>query len=239
MCGDPDAVVREASDQAVRYILSVGCDIPSSEKAVSLAETHGPVYACVGVHPHEASSVDDKTLSSLVRLAGSPKTIAIGETGLDFFRNRSPVNDQVTSFIKHIELARKTGLPLVVHTREAALETLEILEKWAGGLTIIMHCFSLYNYVEECAQRGFFMSVAGNVTFKNTGGLREAAKRIPPNLLLTETDSPYLTPVPFRGRQNHPANVRFVLQELAALREESAAQLSAGILKNFQTAFGI
>lgn len=239
MCGDPGIVVQEALDQAVRYILTVGCDEPSSKKAASLAELHSRVYACVGVHPHDASSVDDKTIASLAGMAKSPKTIAIGETGLDFYRNRSPGSDQVNSFIRHIELARETGLPLVVHTREAARETLDILEKRADGLTVIMHCFSLYDYVEECARRRYYMSVAGNVTFKNASGLRQAVTRIPPDLLLTETDSPYLSPVPFRGRQNHPGNVRFVLNELAALRGDSADQLSAGILTNFQTAFGL
>ena len=239
MCGNPGLVVQEASNLAIRYILTVGCDMPSSKKAASLAELHSLVYACVGVHPHEASSVDDKTISSLTGLARSPKTIAIGETGLDFYRNRSPVNDQVSSFIRHIELARETGLPLMVHSREAARETLDILEKRADGLKVILHCFSLYDYVEECARRRYYMSVAGNVTFKNAGALREAATRIPPDLLLTETDSPYLSPVPFRGKQNHPGNVRFVINELAALRGDSADQLSAGILANFQTAFAI
>jgi TatD DNase family protein len=239
MCGNPDLVVQEASKMGIRYILTVGCDVPSSEEASSLAKLHGGVYACVGVHPHEATSVDDKAIATLAGLAKSPKTIAIGETGLDFYRNRSPVNDQVASFINHIELAREMGLPLVVHTREASRETLDLLEKWADGLVIIMHCFSLYDHVEECARRRYFMSVAGNVTFKNAHDLRKAVTKIPQDLLLTETDSPYLSPVPFRGKQNHPGNVRFVLNELAALRGDSTDRLSAEVLKNFQAAFGI
>ncbi len=127
----------------------------------------------------------------------------------------------------------------MVHSRGAAHQTLEVLEKHAEGLTIIMHCFSLYEQVEECARRGYFMSIAGNITFSNAGTLREAATKIPADLILTETDSPYLSPVPLRGRQNHPGNVRYVLKELALLRGEDTDDLGAIVMGNFKSAFGL
>jgi len=239
MCGDPDTVIRQALDNSVRIILSVGSDLKSSDKAVDLACRFDQVYASVGVHPHDASYVSEETVSSLATLAENAKTRAIGETGIDLYRNRAPVRDQVLSFRKHIELARESGLALIVHARNATAETLEILEKHAEGLKVILHCFSMYDRVEECADRQYFMSVAGNITFRNAHLLREAAIRIPDNLLLTETDSPYLTPVPFRGKANRPENVRYVLEELALLRGVNITQMASVVLKNLYRALGI
>lgn len=239
MCGEPSEVVDQARQAGISKIISVGCDLPSSRLAQQFSERFEQVYACVGIHPHEASGVDDATIAELRGLAVSARTVAIGETGLDFYRDRSPRPDQEAAFIKHIELARDAGLPLMVHTRDAGDRTMEILEKHASGLAVILHCFSLYDRVEECAERGYYMSVAGNVTFTNAKDLRESVTRIPSNLLLTETDAPFLTPVPFRGKKNNPGHVRYVPEELATLRGEDLTAIASGIEENFHRAFSL
>lgn len=238
MCGDPEQTLKEAAAAGLVKILAVGINLESSKQAVSLAAAHPQVFAAVGIHPHEAANVNDHTMAELEKLAAYPRVVAIGETGLDFYRNHSPRKNQTEVFLRHIELARKAGLALIVHARDAAVETLKILEKKAAGLTIILHCFSLYDQLEECVQRGYYISVAGNVTFPKALNLRQLATKIPDHLILTETDSPYLTPVPFRGEPNRPAYVRFVAAELARLRNMPAKKLAAQTLKNFNRAFG-
>jgi TatD DNase family protein len=229
--------VAEARDLGVAHIIAVGIDLPSSHLAAAAASDFPGVFAAVGIHPHDAGKVTSEALSELEALALKPRVIAIGETGLDYYRHRAPADAQRDAFLAHIRLARQLELPLIVHTRDAAADTLEILEREAPGLTVILHCFSLYGRVEECADRGYFMSIAGNVTFPKASELREAAQQIPAELLLTETDAPYLTPVPHRGKPNSPANVRFVTGELAALRGADPRELAKQILANFHTAF--
>jgi TatD DNase family protein len=170
-------------------------------------------------------------------MASEACVIAIGETGLDFYRDRSPRESQVELFRRHIDLARATDLPLIVHSREAAAETLTVLGERAEGLTVILHCFALYRQVELCAEREYFMSIAGNITFKNAAGLRASISRIPPELLLTETDSPYLTPVPHRGKPNKPAYTCHVLSAIAELQERPAREVRETVRDNFERAF--
>ncbi|MEW6019782.1 MAG: TatD family hydrolase [Pseudomonadota bacterium] len=239
LCGDPAAAVSESLEHGVSRILAVGFDMETSRKAVALAKAHPQVLASVGIHPHDATSVDDAALAELSRLAAEPEVVAIGETGLDFFRDRSPRDSQMEAFLRHIELARETGLTLMVHSREAPQETLATLEEHSAGLRVVIHCFSLYDHVQECAGHRYFMSVAGNVTFPKATELRDAATRIPDDLLLTETDSPWLAPVPHRGKPNSPANIRFILEELALLRRIPVAALARQVSANFETAFGL
>lgn len=237
---DPAAALAASRKAGVRQVIAVGIDLPSSHEAVEFAVNNQDVLAAVGIHPHEAANVDDNALLELGSLiAESGRVVAVGETGLDFYRDRSPRESQKAAFISQIELARGAGLPLIVHSREAEAETLPLLEKHADGLTVILHCFSLYQHVDLCAERGYYMSLAGNVTFANAGVLREAALRIPESLLLTETDSPYLSPVPHRGTVNEPANVRFVLEEIAHLRSERPDVLAKQIYRNFLAAFSL
>lgn len=237
LCGDPEAAVREAREAGVARILAVGIDIKSSRMAVEFASTFPGVLACVGIHPHDSAAVDKSALEELGKLAESPGVVAIGETGLDYYRDRAPRLVQETAFRHQIELARTTGLPLVVHTREAAPETLRILTEAAEGLTVILHCFSLYRQLEECSRRGYYMSVAGNVSFKNATELKESVKAIPPDLILTETDCPFLTPVPFRGKPNRPAFARYVAEGIADLRGEQVELFAARVRENFERAF--
>lgn len=235
---DPEGAIARAKEAGIERLVAVGIDLPSSRRAVEFSAAHEAVYAAVGIHPHDAITVDDDAISGLHALAtDSEKVVAIGETGLDYYRDRSPRKSQKEAFIQHIGLARDTGLPLIVHSRQAAEDILEILEINAKGLTVILHCFSLHDQVGLCARRGYFMSVAGNVTFPKATALREAVKSIPDDLLLTETDSPYLSPVPHRGKKNEPAYVCHILEEIARLRGNRPEHLAGLIHRNFLAAF--
>lgn len=240
LLADPEDALIACREQGIRQLISVGIDIASSRKAVAYAAQHPEVLAAVGIHPHEADDADAGAISELESLAlNSSKVVAIGETGLDYYRDRCPREAQKNAFIKQIELARTLDIALIVHSREAHEDTLALLDEHARGLTVILHCFAIFDKIDICAERNYFMSIAGNVTFPKAVDLREAASRIPDHLLLTETDSPYLTPVPNRGKPNNPANVRYVLSEIAHLRGMSPEALANRINRNFHTAFSL
>jgi TatD DNase family protein len=236
---DPREAVREAAAVGVDNIITVGIDIESCRKTVLLANELDGVLASVGIHPHSAASVQDDHFQELEVMASEECVVAIGETGLDFYRDSSPRESQMEILRRHIDLARATDLPLIVHSREAATETLTVLGERAKGLTVILHCFALYEQVELCAERGYFMSVAGNVTFKNAARLRASISLMPPELVLTETDSPYLAPMPYRGKQNKPAYAGHVLSAIAELKERPEKEVQEMVLANFQRAFRI
>lgn len=238
LCADDAAdIVGAAADEGVCHIVTVGTNLSSSRQAVALAGRLPGVLATAGIHPHSAADVDDATLDELAALVAAGGIVAIGETGLDYFRDLSPRDAQQDLFSNLIELARRTGLPLMVHSRDAAAETMDLLERHAQGLTVIIHCFSLVDHVEACVERGYYISIAGNITYKNAGGLREAVGKVPPRLLLTETDSPYLSPEPRRGRPNRPANIPLVLAEMAIATGLGDDELAAMVLANYQTLF--
>lgn len=237
MCGNPPDAVASANAAGVKHILTVGFDLKTSRLSVNLARRQQGVLASVGIHPHDASIVDDAVMSELATLASDPAVVAIGETGLDYYRDRSPRTLQKEAFIRHLDLARTLDLTVMVHSRDAATDTLELLEKHAQGLRVVLHCFALHDNLDQCIENNYFMSIAGNVTFPKAVELRRSAKMIPDNLILTETDSPWLTPVPHRGEQNSPANVQFVLSELAHLRQSQPDELAAHVLANFHSAF--
>jgi TatD DNase family protein len=195
------------------------------------------VFATVGFHPHESGRVTDEQLSAIERLSAHPRVVAVGETGLDFFHDSWPRDLQQEVFVQHIALARKIGLPLVIHTREAAESTLSILAEHAAESTVILHCFSLPDRLDEVVERGYYVSFAGNVTYKNATELQAAAARVPARLLLLETDAPWLTPTPFRGRPNRPALVARVYDFVAGLRGVPVDELAGQIEKNASAAF--
>ncbi|MBI5870479.1 MAG: TatD family hydrolase [Actinobacteria bacterium] len=237
---DPTTALSEAKQAGVSHMVTVGIDLSSSGMAVEAATSDDRVYAAVGIHPNASAKISDSDMDELARLAGaSDRVVAIGETGLDFYRDRSPRQVQENAFRMHMDLARETGLPLMVHSREASEQIMELLEKHSSGLQVILHCFSLHEQVEACAERGYFMSIAGNVTFPKATGLRDAVSRIPANLLLTETDSPFLAPVPKRGHDNSPAYIRFILDEIAAIRGVCAPDLARQVNENFLEVFGL
>lgn len=235
--------VQEALDQAreagVATVVTVGIDVASSARAVDLAHRHEDVYATVGLHPHDASTFDARVLDELERLARSSTVVAIGETGLDFYRDRSPRDAQQRAFLWQVELARETGKTLVVHMREAAPDTFALLAEHAEGLRVVLHCFSAASYVGECNARGYFVSFAGNLTYKNAGELREAARFVREELVLVETDAPFLAPVPKRGKDNVPAWVTFTAAQLGVLRGWSVEMTAAVTTQNARRAFGL
>ena len=219
--------MEEARAAGVERIVTIGVGRASSEGAVALAEAHDGVYAAVGVHPHDADGFTDDDIAWIRALGAHPKVVAVGECGLDYFRERARPEAQRRAFSAQIGVARDAGLPLVIHTREAADDTLAILASEAEGHPVVLHCFSLPDRLDEVVERGYMLSFAGQVTFPRALELQRAARDAPDHLLLVETDSPYLTPVPRRGRPNRPANVAHTLRFVAQMRGASEADLDA------------
>ena len=218
---DRDAVIQRARDAGVSAILNVGTGDPHSgalERAIELAEKHADVYASVGTHPHDARLFDDAAEQRIANLARqSARVIAWGEIGLDFHYDNSPREVQMSAFRRQLQLARDARLPVIIHTREAEAETIAILKsEWAGaGIPGIMHCFSgSLGLAQQALELGFLISFSGILTFKKADDLRSIAEQVPLDRLLIETDCPYLTPVPFRGRRNEPAHVAEVAEQL-------------------------
>lgn len=190
----------------------------SSARTVALAERDPHVWAAIGVHPNSAAAWTDADIAWIAELARHPRVVAIGETGLDFYRDHASADQQERAFRAQIAVARAAGLPLVIHTRDAAAATIAILRRDASDLTVVLHCFSLVDHLEEVLDAGWYASFAGPLTYKPNQALRAAAARIPGDRLLIETDSPYLAPVPMRGTPNQPAFVRHTLATLADVR---------------------
>jgi TatD DNase family protein len=228
--GDDAALVEAAVEAGVTRILTVGTDGRTSRLALEAAERFPQVYAAVGRHPNAATGFDDADLAELAALAAHPRCLAIGETGLDFYRDGAPRADQERAFRGQIELARRVDKPLVIHTRAAEEETLRVLSEEADGIRVILHCFSMDGRIAEClAHPDWWISFAGNVTYPRNEPLRAAALRVPAERLLVETDAPYLTPVPRRGRPNTPAQVVDTAALLAQARRVGYAEFEAGV----------
>lgn len=234
--GDRD-LVGAAAAAGVTRILTVGTEGPSVAGALEIAARHESVFAAVGQHPHAASSFDSDAEGALIVAASNQRVRAIGETGLDYYREYSPRRDQMRVFRFHIEMAKELGLPLVIHTRSAEDDTYSVLERYAGGLTIVMHCFSAPERVEECVDRGYLCSFAGNVTYRGAEELMRAAMRVPDDLLLVETDAPFLSPTPVRGKPNEPANVCVTARAIAKARGTSYSELERVVERNARHAF--
>jgi TatD DNase family protein len=231
------AVVRRAKDAGVTRIVAVGSGIESCRATLRLAHEHDGVYAALGIHPHQAGSDDVTRLAELRDLLGDPRAVAVGETGLDFYRDYAPRDAQLELFERQLDLAEELGKPVVVHTRAADDETARALERFGG--TVVLHCFSSPGLLPVALERGFYVSFAGNVTFPKAADLRAAAAAVSGDRLLAETDSPYLAPQPVRGRENEPANVLHTLNTLADVRGEDPHVLEAQIDSNATAAFGL
>ena len=238
-CEPPNAdLVAAAVEAGVTRILTVGTDGASCRAALQAAEDFPQVYAAIGRHPNSATGFDDADLAELEALAAHEKCVAIGETGLDYYRDYAPATDQKRAFAAQIELARSTGKPLVIHTRAADEDTLAILSEQAGGLRVILHCFSMADRVEECLEHpDWWFSFAGNATYPRAEDLRAAALRIPADRLLVETDAPYLSPQPVRGKPNQPAHVAMTAQALALERRVEYADLERAVEANAAALF--
>jgi TatD DNase family protein len=239
LCRAPAAELVAAAEAAgVSRMLTVGVDGASCRAALGAAEAFPQVYAAIGRHPNAAKGFDDADLAELRALAAHERCVAIGETGLDFYREGAPREDQERAFAAQIALAREKGAPLVIHTRAAEEETLAQLAREAGAVSVIIHCFSMPERLAECLERGYAISFAGNVTYKNATPLADAARRVPEDRLLVETDAPYLTPQAVRKERNQPAFVVHTLNFLAELRGVSVPELGAAVERNAARIFG-
>lgn len=238
---DLKTILNRAADKGVEKILCIGYDLESSLTAARLARQHKEVYAVVGIHPHSATDLNEKVLTQLFQLGREEKVLAIGEIGLDYYRNLSPQEDQQKAFVAQLGLARELKKPVVIHDRDAHQEVLDTLKKEKGGINGgIMHCYSGHlPLAVELMKIGFYISFAGPVTYKNAKKTQEVAAKIPLDRILVETDCPYLTPEPLRGKQNEPANVLYVAEKIAQLRQKSLDEIAYQTTLNAHKVFRI
>jgi TatD DNase family protein len=238
-----DAVIARAHEAGVEKIIAVGGagDMSSNTEAIALAAAFPSIYATVGMHPHDAKDVGEQELRELAALTSNAKVIAVGETGLDYYYNHSPHDVQRRVFTHFIHMARDTGLPLVVHERDAARETAELLRSEGGqDLRGVIHCFTGdYDAASAYLDLGFYLSFTGIITFKNAGPLREVVRNVALERMLVETDSPFLTPVPHRGKRNEPAYVRFVAETIAEIKGLPLKEVAQRTTRNVQDLFKI
>jgi TatD DNase family protein len=233
-----DELVAAAREAGVRRILTIGMDSESCRAALAAADRYEEVYAAVGRHPNVAEGFDDDAAGELAELVRHPRCLAVGETGLDYYREGAPREDQARAFDAQIELARDVGLPLVIHTRAAEDDTVDTLAARADGLEVVMHCFSMPGRLDECLAHGWWISFAGNVTYPKSGELAAAAERVPLDRLLVETDAPYLTPQPVRKHRNQTAFVVHTARFIAERRGIAYEELEAAVEANAARLFG-
>jgi TatD DNase family protein len=240
VCKPPDEeLVASARAHGINRIVTIGTDSDSNRKALEAADRFPEVYAAIGVHPNSATGFGDAELDELRELAQHPRCVAIGETGLDYYREHAPHEDQKRAFLAQIELARETQKALVIHTREADDDTLAILTEQAGDLDVILHCFSMASRIDEClTQPRWWISFAGNVTYPKNVELHDAALKVPASRLLVETDAPYLSPQQHRGRPNVPANVALTAEFLAVERRVPFFEFEQGVEAAAAAVFG-
>ncbi len=235
---DRETVISQAQEASVGYIVNIGFDIDGCRKGIELAEKHKGLYATVGIHPHNASQLNENVLDKLRKLSENPKVVAIGEIGLDYYRNLSPREAQKKAFQAQLFLAEELELPVVIHDREAHVDTLKILSKFKGKINGIMHCFSgSREMAEQCVNSNFYISFAGPVTFPNSHKLHEIAKWIDLNRILLETDSPWLAPQEMRGKRNEPAFLPFIAKKIAKLKGISADELAEATTEDAKEIF--
>jgi TatD DNase family protein len=237
-CADPpETLLARARDAGVQRVIAVGTSIDSGRVALEIAGREQGVFVALGIHPHAAGSAEADRIDELRALLGDGRAVAVGETGLDFFRDYAPRDTQLRLFERHLELASDLGKPVVIHARAADDEVSTALAGFDG--TVVLHCFSSPGLLPAALERGYYVSFAGNVTFPKAVDLQAAAKQVPADLLLAETDCPYLAPQPRRGRPNEPANVVHTVAALAGLRGEDPAALAAQIDSNGTAAFAL
>ena len=236
-------VIERANAAGVEKIVVVGGagELSSNEAAIAIAHSFSGLFASVGMHPHDAKDVSEEDFRRLKDLTADPKVVAVGETGLDFYYNHSPRQIQIELFCRFIHMARETGLPLVVHNREAQREVVELLRREGkGDLRGVVHCFTgNYEGAREILDLGFYLSFTGIITFKNADPLREVVRKLPLDRIFVETDSPYLAPVPHRGKRNEPAFVRYVAEALAQVKGLSLQEVAQATTDNARKLFAI
>ena len=234
---DRDEVIQRAKNQGIAYIINIGSSLRGSKKSLELAKNYDFIYATCGIHPHEADKVDAKTKIELKELAKEDKVVAIGEIGLDYYRNYSKEENQLSLFRSLINLAKDLNLPLVIHNRQAESDTLQILKE-AMPIRAVVHCFSGdEKFLEECLDLGFFISFTCNIGYKKAENLRRLAKLLPLTRLLLETDAPYLPPETLRGKRNEPMYVKHLAREIATIKEISIEEVAKITTENAKTFF--
>jgi TatD DNase family protein len=231
-------VVADAEAAGVHRVLTIGIDGASGRAALAAAEDFPQVFAAIGRHPNASTGFDDADRAELAALAAHHRCAAIGETGLDYYRDRAPRADQARAFEAQLDLARELDKPVVIHTRAAEDDTIAALATHGEGLRVVLHCFSMPDRLDECLEHGWWISFAGNVTFPKAPELREAAARVPPDRLLVETDSPFLAPQPVRGKPNVPKNVVATARVVAEARGVAYEELEADVERNAAALFG-
>lgn len=234
-----DQVLAAAQAAGIQRVVTIGIDVPSSRWCAEAAAAHPDVYAAVAIHPNEAHTADETAWAEIARLAAHPRVRAVGETGLDYYRTSATPEQQQESFRRHIAIAKETGTALVIHDREAHDDVLRLLAEEGSPERVVFHCFSGdADLARRCADLGYVMSFAGNVTFKNAQDLRDAAAVAPADLLLVETDAPFLTPAPHRGAPNAPYLVPLTVRALAAVRGDDVDELCAALAATAERVFG-
>jgi TatD DNase family protein len=238
---DRDAVIHAARQNGVTQILTIGCDLPSSRCNAELAAKHPGLYAAVGFHPHDASALDADALDELRQLLAQPRVVAVGEIGLDYYRDRSPRPVQQQAFRRQIALARETGKPVIIHDRDAHADVLRILEEEnAAAVGGVLHCFSGdLLMARRCLDLGFYLSFTGTITYPKNEELRDLVRQIPIDRTLLETDCPYLSPQPYRGKRNEPAYLRHTAAALAQIKGLSVSDIARITSRNCHDLFGI
>lgn len=217
---DRDELIKSLKENAISYVINPSSDMETSRRVVELSNKYDNIFAAVGIHPHDAEGFKEEDLDELRELSKDERVVAIGEIGLDYYYDNSPREIQKEVFRKQLQLSHELDLPVIIHTRDAMGDTYDILKEFEGRVRGVMHCYTgSIEMAEKFMKLGFYISIAGPVTFKNAVNVREMAKQIPLERLLIETDSPYLAPVPNRGKRNDPTNVRYVADMLANLKE--------------------
>jgi TatD DNase family protein len=236
---DDDAgdVVARAREAGVTRILTVGTDVAGCRRALELADRHEEVYAILGIHPHDAANATEADVAEVRDLLAHPKAVGAGEMGLDWFRDYAPREKQLSLFAAMLDVAAATGKAAVIHTRAADADTRAALEGFDGR--VVLHCFSSPHLLEPALERGWYVSFAGNASFPKAVDLRLAAREVPADRILAETDAPYLAPQPKRGRRNEPAYVMYTLEALAQARNEDPRELERQIDRNASECFGL
>jgi len=239
--GSIPSVMERAAQAGVGTILTIGIDIETSRKAAQIAESFYRIYASAGIHPHVSFRMDSSDLQELERILANRKVVAVGEIGLDYFRDKQPRSIQRACMVQQIEIAAKTAKPVIFHIRDAWDDFFEIVPQYIPSLPpSVMHCFSGdWKIARRCMDLGFFLSIPGVVTFPKAESLQDVAKRAPLDRLLVETDAPYLTPVPYRGKPNEPAFVLHTARKIAECRKESFEKVAAQTTQNAQAVFGM
>ena len=237
---DRDNVISSALESDVDCMINASFDLVSSWQSVKLSESYQNLYAAVGIHPHDADMLDDDALHALWDMANHPKVIAIGETGLDYYRDLSPRDVQKASFEKHIKLALELDMPIIIHNRDAHDDVLKILEKHQNSLSGVMHCFSGDQaFADKCIQLGLYISFAGNITYSNASQIREVAARTPADKFFIETDCPYLTPQFRRGKRNEPSYLKATAKKIAEIRHTTFPEIARMTTDNAKKLFRI